>query len=242
LIDGGGRYDDGYDTGARIVGPVLAAKGIRRVNLMVLSHPHPDHMNGLFFVLQRFQVDRFWTNGDGGGNPRWNDLMALARARKVKIELPYHLETAGLVLEPRGPWLDNRISAPRELEVNDASLVLQLSVRGRKILLTGDIGEQGELELLGRAGESNGLASEVLKVPHHGSRFSSGADFIAGVNPSMGVISVGRFNRFGLPSPVTLGRYDAAGIRLFRTDLVGAVSISIGNTGNLSATCVLPCR
>ena len=82
LIDGGGVRDGSFDPGARIVEPFLRARGIGRVDLVALSHPHPDHLNGLFRILQRFPVGAFWTSGDDGHNPEYGRLLALAAAAR----------------------------------------------------------------------------------------------------------------------------------------------------------------
>ena len=78
LIDGGGTRDGQFDTGARIVEPFLRARGISRLDVVALSHPHPDHLNGLFRILQRFPVGAFWSSGDDGHNPEYRRLIALA--------------------------------------------------------------------------------------------------------------------------------------------------------------------
>ena len=83
LIDGGGTRDGQFDTGARIVEPFLRARGISRLDVVALSHPHPDHLNGLFRILQRFPVGAFWSSGDDGRNPEYRRLVALAAARGV---------------------------------------------------------------------------------------------------------------------------------------------------------------
>ena len=79
VIDGGGVRDGSFDTGARIVEPFLRARGIGRIDVVALSHPHPDHLNGLFRILERFEVGAFWSSGDDGHNPEYGRLVALAR-------------------------------------------------------------------------------------------------------------------------------------------------------------------
>jgi competence protein ComEC len=238
LVDGGGSIDGRFDPGQRVIVPVLRRKTIGRLDLVVLSHPHPDHLNGLPAVLQGFPVGALWTSGDRGGNPAYDRLLALARSRGVALPPPGRLEVNGLVIEPRGPWLDDHIGVPPGLEVNDASLVLQLRFAGRSLLLTGDVEEQGEAELLGR-GER--LAADVLKVPHHGSRTSSGIELLRAVRPGLAVASLARRNRFGFPHPEVLQRYQAGGVRLLRTDRDGAIVTKVDVSGNIHAICVRPC-
>jgi competence protein ComEC len=241
VIDGGGRYDNSFDTGARIVEPVLRARGISRIDLLVLSHAHPDHMNGLFRILARFPTRALWQNGSDGRNPGYEDFMRLARERGVSVGAPASAESHGMTMEALSPWLDGTIGVRPGLDANDASLVVRAAFAGRQILFTGDIGDHGESELLEREGAVPPVHSEVLKVPHHGSRYASSERIIRAVSPTLAVVSAGRFNRFGLPNPVTLGRYAGHGVELLRTDRDGAVTITIDPNGNLTVACASDC-
>jgi competence protein ComEC len=242
LVDGGGRYDDSFDTGARVVEPVLRARGIARVDLVVLSHPHPDHLNGLLRVLARFEVGRLWTSGDDGHNPRYGELLALAHQHGVPTPVPARFESKGMRIEPLGPWVGDVVGPPPGLDANNASLVVRASYAGHAVLFTGDIGIDGEAELVARGETGLGIASDIVKVPHHGSRTSSGDEFLAAVQPSMAVVSVGRHNTFHLPSSATMARYAARGVHVRRTDLEGAVTVAVDVQGHLSVTCMRGCR
>ena len=242
LVDGGGRYDDSFDTGARIVEPVLRAQGIAKLDMVVLSHPHPDHMNGLLRILRRFPVAALWTSGDDGNNPVYRTLMALALESHVPRPLPSTMTLGGLTVTPLGPRLDGHIAVPPGLGTNDGSLVLRLDYAGRRILLPGDVGEQGEAELLDQRAARANLASDVLKIPHHGSRHSSGEAFLDAVSPRLAVASAGKYNRFGLPSPAALERYARRGILVLRTDRDGAVGIVVDKLGNIQPTCARDCQ
>ena len=242
LVDGGGRYDDSFDTGARVVEPVLRARGIGRVDLVVLSHPHPDHLNGLLRVLARFEVGALWTSGDDGHNPKYRELLALAHQRGVATPAPARFERQGMRVEPLGPWLGDLIGQPPGLDANNASLVVRASYAGHAVLFTGDIGVDGEAELVARGETGLTIASDVIKVPHHGSRRSSGDEFLAAVQPSTAVVSVGRHNTFHLPSLAAMSRYATRGVRMQRTDLNGAVTIAIDAQGQMSVTCMRGCR
>ena len=112
---------------------------------------------------------------------------------------------------------------------------------GRRVLLPGDIGGEGEAELLDRRGEGLDLDADLLKVPHHGSRHASTAPFLDAVSPKLAVFTVGRFNRFGLPSPGAVARYRERGVELRRTDRDGAVTVTVGREGALAVTCARGC-
>jgi len=242
LVDGGGRYDDSFDTGARIVEPVLRARGIVSLDLVILSHPHPDHMNGLFRILQRFPVRTLWTSGDDGRNRRYTDLMALAGQKRVRIEPPADVIVNGIAIKLLGPWFDGKIGVPPGLNTNDGSLVLQLVFAGRRILFTGDMGSEGEEELFDSAAFAADLPSDVLKVPHHGSRYASSDRLLAAVSPILAVASAGRFNRFGLPNPAAIERYERRSIPILRTDQNGAVRVTVDRSGQITTSCALGCR
>jgi competence protein ComEC len=243
LVDGGGHYDDSFDTGARVVEPLLRTRGIGRLDLVVLSHPHPDHLNGLLRVLDRFPVRMLWTSGDTGQNPRYAELLQRARAQGTAISVPTGFTTlAGLHVAPGGPWLGDAIGPPPGLSTNDASLVVRFDYAGRSLLFPGDIGVDGEAELVARAGLGQVVRGDFVKVPHHGSRRSSSDEFIDVVSPELGIISTGMYNNFHLPSPVTLARYRERRIPLLRTDLNGAVTVIVDPNGHYSTTCERGCR
>jgi competence protein ComEC len=241
LVDGGGTRDGLFDTGARIVEPFLRARGIARLDVVALSHPHPDHLNGLFRVLQRFPVGAFWSSGDDGHNPEYGRLLDLARQRAV----PTPEVAAGALgraqVDPLGPFLDGRIAAPPGLTVNDASLVLRITYAGRSLLFPGDLEADGEGELCGRQALDQTVRSDVLKVPHHGSRTSSSDELLEAVSPRLAVISLGWRNQFHFPAPEVLARYAARGTRVLRTDRDGAVTVTVGPTGDLTVRCERGC-
>jgi competence protein ComEC len=241
LVDGGGRYDGSFDTGARVVEPALRALGITHLDLVVLSHPHPDHLNGLLRILRRFPVDALWTHGDDGNNPVFRELVQIASERGVAMPSPASIVRRGMRVEPLGPMVAGTIGVPSGLSVNDASLVLRFSYEGRSVLFTGDIGQEGEAELLDDHPAPADIRCDVLKVPHHGSRHASSARLLDATRPTLAVASAGRFNRFGLPSPVALARYRERGIEVLRTDRDGAVSIRIGKRGEMEIRCARGC-
>jgi competence protein ComEC len=241
LVDGGGRYDGSFDTGARIVEPVLRAAGIGKLDLVVLSHPHPDHLNGLSRILERFPVGMLWTNGDDGRNPAYRRLIETARQRGIPTPEPTALATSGLVVEVVGPRFAGHIAVPPGLGTNDASLVIRLTFHGHRVLFSGDVGEEGEAEILDRSAPRHDLAADVLKVPHHGSGHASSAGFLDTVSPRLAVVSAGRFNRFGLPNPAALDRYASRDIEVLRTDRHGAVTVVLGGEGVPPVRCERGC-
>jgi competence protein ComEC len=241
LIDGGGTRDGQFDTGARIVEPFLRARGISRLEVVALSHPHPDHLNGLFRILQRFPVGAFWSSGDDGRNPEYRRLVALAEARGVARPEITPTALGGARVVPLGPFLDGRIAAPPGLTVNDASLVLRVAFAGRSVLFAGDLEADGEGELCGQRSLGQTVRSDVLKVPHHGSRTSSSDELLDAVEPELAVMSLGWRNQFHFPAPEVLARYATRGARTLRTDRDGAVTVTVAPSGALSVACERGC-
>jgi competence protein ComEC len=233
VIDGGGSFDPSFDPGEQVIAPFLWRRGIRRIDLLVLSHPHPDHANGLGFLVESFAVGEVWTNGAPTTQPGTVHLLQAAAARGAKVGAPRPLELGGALIEPLAPLgPDGALALDPAASENDSSLVVGISWRGRRLLFAGDLEAEGEAALLstGRA-----VAADVLKVPHHGSRTSSSAPFLAAVRPQLAVISVGERNRWGFPDAGVLERYDAIGARVLRTDRDGAVAIHVGGDGRLTS-------
>ena len=227
LIDGGGLYDDSFDIGRNVVAPVLWRKKIMKLHYLVLTHPHPDHLNGLKFIASSFGVGEFWENGQGNSSISYLTLREIIRRRGI-IRLtvndafpPRWINGAKVeVLNPFRAALNDR--GDPWSQTNNDSIVLQISYGTQRFLLAGDIEREAEA-LLVRSGKQ--LKSEVLKVPHHGSKTSSTPTFIEAVNPSYAVFTVGYRNIFKLPNPKVLNRYENAGCRILRTDRDGSITL-----------------
>ena len=225
LIDGSRGEPD---MGRMVIAPYLWSKGIRRIDYMVLSHPHPDHYGGFLYVLDHLDVGEIWYNGMVSDGAR----VLFQRADEKKV--PYTILKRGDVLEGHDytiyvlhPYDEfYAVSASAEYATrNSDSLVLKIESEDATLLFTGDIEGDAEEDILYLGGL---LKSDIIKVPHHGGRTSSSEGFIHAVSPGIAVISSGRGNSFGHPHTDTLERYKRAGARVFRTDLNGAVTI----TGN----------
>jgi competence protein ComEC len=245
IVDGGGTRDGSYDPGARVVEPFLRARGIGRVDLVALSHPHPDHLGGLFRVLERFDVGTFWSSGDDGRNPEYRRLLAVAARRGATLGLVGPRALGAADLRPLGPFVSaaggERVGAPEGLGVNDASLVLRVAYGGQAVLFPGDLEADGEGELAGRRDVGDPVGADLLKVPHHGSRTSSSTELLDAVRPRVGVISLGWRNQFHFPAPEVLARYAARGVTVLRTDRDGAITVRLAPDRGLSFACERGC-
>jgi competence protein ComEC len=233
LIDGGGVYDDRFDIGRSILAPFLWNSGVRQIDLVILSHPHPDHMNGLKFILKKFRVAQVWTHGMDEGLPGYDELLRSIRSGNIEHRVmsaedaPCRLGDAELrVLHP-GKMFRSKEKKAYAAE-NDRSMVVRIAVHDRTLLFTGDIGKGGEKALL-RQGEN--VKCDLLKVPHHGSRSSSSMELLEAARPSFAVVTAGRGNPYHHPSGDVLERYETIGSRILRTDRDGALFIEIDDAG-----------
>jgi competence protein ComEC len=224
LIDGGERSPD-FDQGERVVLPVLRHLGIDRLEAVVASHPHNDHIGGLIAVLENVEVGHYIDSGQGCDTWTAQRVQELVREKGAQ----YHRvaagdslvglgEVGGRVLHPTA----NFVSPDGEpaCGFNNGSVVLRLSYGEVDLLFAGDAEREAEAALLGWGDR---LRCEVLKVPHHGSPTSSEPDFVAAVEPRVAVVSVGQHNKFRHPSPAVMGQYEQQGVQVLRTDQRGAV-------------------
>jgi competence protein ComEC len=232
LIDGGGLVGSPTDVGTRVLGPVLRARRRSALDLVVLSHPHPDHYGGLDRGLGAVRVGAFWDTGQGereGAGGAYASVLARLRAQGTPIEhaetLCGHRAFGGAELDVLGPCP----GPSAERGPNDNSFVLRIRLGNRAFLFTGDAEREEEGDLLREA--RGRLAADVLKVGHHGSRTSTSPAFVAAVHPSLAIVSTGVRNRFGHPHATTMSTLAAAGVRALRTDETGEIVVETDGTG-----------
>jgi len=199
---------------------------VRRLDAVVLTHPDLDHCGGLADIASYLRIGVLWTIHDWPRSPCWRELQLDEWLEKRWIH-------AGDILRA-GRWRLAVLAPPGDEKRgdNDRSVVIQARAGGHRILLTGDIERGGEAALL-RRWPQRVLASEVLKVAHHGSRTSSSAPFLAAVKPRLALISSGRFNPYHHPSASVLRRLARSGTRILRTDRMGMVRLRFASGGRI---------
>lgn len=228
LIDGGGEVEGhltGYDVGAQRVVPALQRLGVRQLDMIVLTHPHEDHVGGLVAVLQNFRVDLVLDSGFAHPAPSYAQFLRLVESQQIAYRLArrgvrFDLGTgiSAVVLNPPEPLITGSGS-----DVNLNSVVIRMTYGKISALFTGDVESLVESRLLDEGDE---VRSTVLKVAHHGSATSSSAAFLDAVSPAVAVISVGALNPFGHPHRATLEALELVGAVVYRTDRDGAITIA----------------
>jgi competence protein ComEC len=200
----------------------------RRLDVLILTHPHEDHVAGLALLLDRYRIGRVFEagmRGPGPGYAAWTTALERVGAPgRGTLVTGDHLAVDDLRLSVL--WPDPG-AVPREPPdtgrgINDVSIVLLGEVGGRRILLTGDVEDDVDPVLAAR-----GLPPiDFLKVAHHGSGTASTVAFLGVVKPSLAVVSAGADNPYGHPARSTLDHLREAGARVFRTDTDGSVEVS----------------
>ncbi|MFA6413764.1 MAG: ComEC/Rec2 family competence protein, partial [Syntrophales bacterium] len=229
LIDGGGFINSTFDVGKYIVAPYLWHERLNRIDIVVLTHPHPDHLNGLPFILENFPVREVWINGEISGSEEYLRFQDIIK-NKGLIQRPMSAGNSPVViggvriefLNPPGPVRRMEEEATFT-QTNDGSLVMRMTYGEVSFLFPGDISLTTEDRL---TSESNELRSQLLFVPHHGGRTSSSEAFLQRIRPHTAIISVGADHLFRLPHPDVLKRLKERGVITYRTDLHGAITAS----------------
>jgi competence protein ComEC len=220
VYDTGPRFNDAVDAGGRVIVPFLRAAGVARVDALVVSHADTDHSGGAMSILRALPVAQL--------------VSSLPLDHPIVAGAARSTATSRCVAGTQWQWDGVKFTllypeashyADSTRKSNDLSCVLQIESAGGSVLLTGDIEARGEAELVQRSPAMR--PSDVLVVPHHGSRTSSTSAFIAGVSPRVAIFAAGYRNRFGHPRGDILARYLHAGAARLRTDLQGAITVTL---------------
>lgn len=225
LIDGG--QGQNRDTGRRIIAPFLWNKGISRIDYVVLTHPESDHVGGLVYILNNFDIGCVIDNGMAIPTEVYKDYIESIRSKRIpRVIVRGQHRIEGVkgcqidIIHPGKKLLHNTKS-----DFNNNSIVMKISFRDKSILLCGDIEEEGlEILLQNKAL----LSSDIIKVPHHGSALNEiGVLFFNAVNPRIAIISVDEDNPSGLPDESTIDTLKELGAKILTTADKGAILIEI---------------
>ena len=229
LVDAGGIPfgNSSFDIGSRVLSPALWARGVRRLESVLLTHGDPDHIGGARAIINDFGPDRVWEGVPVARHARLQEVLDEARESGARVEQRRAGEETRRggalvrVLHPPLPdWERPRVR-------NDDSVVLELVYGDVAVLLLGDVGAGIERSILLRLTPAR---RRILKVAHHGSRTSTSRELLEHWRPQIAIISAGRGNTFGHPAPDVLRRLEDIGAVIYRTDLDGQVTIETDGT------------
>ncbi|HEX2269349.1 MAG TPA: ComEC/Rec2 family competence protein, partial [Pyrinomonadaceae bacterium] len=215
LVDGGGRPFEraSRSIGEAVVSEYLWWRGLDRVDYVLATHAHADHIDGLNDVVRNFAVNSALVGRTPSNDPEFAKFLL----NKINLQT---IQAGDVIrfgeVEVRILW-----PPPGEVSGNDDSVVLKLQFRNRSILLTGDIEKKAEAALT-----IADLEADVVKVPHHGSKTSSTAPFVAATKPRFAIISVGRDSMFGHPHAEVVERWKAIGAEVLTTGECGTISVT----------------
>ncbi|MBM7660768.1 competence protein ComEC [Bacillus mesophilus] len=241
LIDTGGtvsygsveewrKREDPYSIGKDTILPYLKAKGIRKIDKLILTHPDVDHMGEAEFLVNHIKIDEIVIGAFHTLNDMEKRIISLAKKKKVvvkRVQAGDRWEVIGIPFQILSPFRSY-------LSENNSSIVITTYLGGKSWLFTGDIEEETEKDFVKKYPN---LKVDILKIPHHGSKTSSTSPFLSVVQPKIALISAGNRNRFNHPHPEVLERLQQQETVVYRTDEQGAIQykFSIFNTGTFRA-------
>ena len=220
LVDGGGRAEDPR-FGETVLLPLLVDRGVRKVDVVILSHAHPDHCGGLPAVIEQLQVGEVWLNPRRLRGECAQTMLEAIRERGTPLRIVgdgAHTDAGEFRLDAFTVTHSIRRAAE-----NNSSIVVRVEARRRSLLLTGDIEREAESELAPQV-----RRVDILKVAHHGSRSSSTPPLLDAASPHIAVISCGQHNWFGHPHETVLQSLATRHVRVWRTDRGGTIDVDIG--------------
>jgi competence protein ComEC len=210
VFDAGPRFSSTFDTGQAVLVPFLRHQGVTRLDMLVVSHGDNDHIGGVDSLLAAFPAGRIISSvpEELSGNP-------VTPCRQGDV-----WQWDGVDFSVLYPGVEDTRTG------NNASCVLRVEVPGgRTVLLTGDIERAAELSLL--RNQHDALKTDILVVPHHGSKTSSSLPFVQAARPAVALFPVGHLNRYRLPNPEVVDRYAALGAEMYETGETGAITLSL---------------
>jgi beta-lactamase superfamily II metal-dependent hydrolase len=206
--------------------PLLRDLGVSRIDLLVVSHPHADHIGQFDRVMAAFDVDEVWWSGATTTTRTFERAVAALEASDARYEEPRAGQTT--TIGPLGIEILHPAAGDSLRDLNDSSLALRITYGAFRLVTTGDVERAGEARMLARFPDL--LAADVLRLGHHGSSTSNTPGLIAAVAPSVAIFSAGVDNRYGHPHDEVVARVVSAGIALYGTATNGTVTVVTDGT------------
>ncbi len=206
--------------------PLLRDLGVSRIDLLVVSHPHADHIGQFDRVMAAFDVDEVWWSGATTTTRTFERAVAALEVSDARYEEPRAGQTT--TIGPLGIEILHPAAGDSLRDLNDSSLALRITYGAFRLVTTGDLERAGEARMLARFPDA--LAADVLRLGHHGSSTSNTPGLIAAVAPSVAIFSAGVDNRYGHPHDEVVARVISAGIALYGTATNGTVTVVTDGT------------
>lgn len=239
LIDGGEGRSEKYEEGLKTFLPYLLKKGVRKIDEAYITHLDSDHFGGIYYAIKYLNVNTVYLPFGSEKYVEFKDIQKICSERNTKLKIigsgwnkKIEDEIFVYSLWPEKELKENKTNINKDKKIkrktnerNNNSLVLKLNICNTNILFTGDIEKEAEESLVKKY--KNALESDILMVPHHGSKTSSTYSFLKKVKPKFSVISCGKDNLFKHPNDEVLKRYEKINSKIYRTDEKGLISFKI---------------
>lgn len=205
----------------------LKNRNISKIDYIIISHPHADHIGGMCDVLDNFQVGKIYMPKMSHNTTSFKNMVS-----KMKEKNLYFTEAkSGVKIKLNGSDSISFISPTKDMDLDDldnSDAVCLLKTNDRKVLFTGDIFKETELKIMNKVGKI-----DILKVAHHGSYKATSDEFLENTKPTYAMIGVGEDNKYSHPSTQTLNRLENFGVEIYRTDLDGNIAFIINKDGSI---------
>ncbi|HOK41460.1 MAG TPA: ComEC/Rec2 family competence protein [bacterium] len=232
LIDGGeGKHPDNkfakaFNAGERVIIPMLWAKGIKKIDIILISHAHSDHIGGLLEILDVFPVDEIIEPGYPAHSANYSEILKIAKEKNIKYTMPKtgDILDFGKDVFAQVLWVD-KSGGKKGDNINNTSIVLYFKFGNTSIIFSGDAEKEIEEEIVYTYGRK--IKCDIYKVGHHGSRTSSSEIYVKIIEPKVALIGVGSYNTFGHPTEEILKRLASFKTKVYRTDKDSHIYIDI---------------